>query len=47
MPLGEALAELARNRATQFDPQVVDALLRLLSDTVTPAVESLTGNQSN
>jgi putative nucleotidyltransferase with HDIG domain len=30
MPLPAAIAELTRNRATQFDPQVVDALLRTL-----------------
>jgi putative nucleotidyltransferase with HDIG domain len=45
MPLDEALDELTRNRATQFDPQVVDALLRLLSDTVSPTVESTTSSQ--
>jgi putative nucleotidyltransferase with HDIG domain len=30
MPLSEAVAELTRNRATQFDPQVVDVLVRLI-----------------
>ncbi len=32
MPLHEALAELERNAGTQFDPAVVDALLRALED---------------
>ena len=27
MPVAEAVAELQRGRGTQFDPQVVDALL--------------------
>jgi len=30
MPVGEALAELERGRGTQFDPQVIDAILACL-----------------
>jgi HD-GYP domain-containing protein (c-di-GMP phosphodiesterase class II) len=30
MPLAEAVAELRRSSGTQFDPQVVDALIRSL-----------------
>jgi HD-GYP domain-containing protein (c-di-GMP phosphodiesterase class II) len=32
LPLSEALAELRRNRGTQFDPDVVDSLLALYAD---------------
>jgi HD-GYP domain-containing protein (c-di-GMP phosphodiesterase class II) len=31
MPVEEAVAELRRNSGTQFDPQVVDALLKIAS----------------
>jgi HD-GYP domain-containing protein (c-di-GMP phosphodiesterase class II) len=31
MPLHEALAELQRNAGSQFDPTVVDALLRVIA----------------
>jgi diguanylate cyclase (GGDEF)-like protein/putative nucleotidyltransferase with HDIG domain len=34
MPRGQAVAELARNRGTQFDPDVVDALLAELGEQV-------------
>jgi HD-GYP domain-containing protein (c-di-GMP phosphodiesterase class II) len=32
MPLPDALAELQRNRGTQFDPRVVDALIKVLAE---------------
>jgi putative nucleotidyltransferase with HDIG domain len=36
MPLAEALAELRANAGTQFDPQVVDAVVRLLERSAQP-----------
>jgi putative nucleotidyltransferase with HDIG domain len=36
MPLGEALAELRANAGTQFDPQVVRAVVRLLERSAQP-----------
>ncbi len=33
LPLAVALDELAKNRGTQFDPEVVDALLAVMSAT--------------
>ncbi len=36
MPLREALAELSANAGTQFDPQVVHAVVRLLERSAQP-----------
>jgi HD-GYP domain-containing protein (c-di-GMP phosphodiesterase class II) len=34
LPLAEALGELSAHRGTQFDPEVVDALVEIHSDEV-------------
>jgi len=41
-PLSEALAELKRQRGTQFDPAVVDALLRIIERGDLPVVDDET-----
>lgn len=46
MPLQAALAELAENSGTQFDPQIVAALLQLLAQEAQPGERSGIGSPS-